>query len=156
MNVRRSFVAHNSSYETCVVGRSLAMLLLPKSIKYALSVKYDESLGPTTPGIKHASLATLLRTKSTKYALSVKVQRSSVAHNSKYQTCEVLGLTTTVSNMRYRLKRFWGPDVLIGESLWPQLQVSNMRYLLKFGDAFAAPKYQICVIGECAAKFCGP
>ena len=31
-----------------------------------------------------------------------------------------------------------------------------MRYRLRFGDAFAAQKYQMCVIGEGAAKFCGP
>ena len=101
--------------------------------------KYDESLGPTTPGIKHASLATLLRTKSTKYALSVKVQRSSVAHNSKYQTCEVLGLTTTVSNMRYRLKRFWGPDV---------------RYRWKF--VAPTPSIKHALSAEVWRRFCGP
>jgi len=34
---------------------------------------------------------------------------------------------------------------------------ANMRYRLKFGDAFAAQEYQISVIGESAhaAKFCG-
>jgi len=31
-----------------------------------------------------------------------------------------------------------------------------MRYRLKLGDAFADQKYQICVIGESAAKVCGP
>jgi len=31
-----------------------------------------------------------------------------------------------------------------------------MRYRLKFGDAFAAQKYQMCVIGESPAKFCRP
>jgi len=31
-----------------------------------------------------------------------------------------------------------------------------VRYRLKFGDAFAAQKYQICVIGESATKFWGP
>jgi len=31
-----------------------------------------------------------------------------------------------------------------------------MRYWLKFGDAFAAQMYQIRVIGESPAKFCGP
>jgi len=80
--MRRSFVAHNSHYETCVAVRSLAMLLLPENIRYTLSVK---------------------------------VRRSFVAHNS----------------------------------------VSNWRYWLKFGDAFAAQTYQICVIGESAVKFCG-
>ena len=30
-----------------------------------------------------------------------------------------------------------------------------MRYWVKFGDAFAAQTYQICVIGESEAKFCG-
>ena len=35
----------------------------------------------------------------------------------------------------------------------PSLQVSHMRYRLKFGDAFAAQKNQIYVTGENAAKF---
>ena len=31
-----------------------------------------------------------------------------------------------------------------------------MRYRLKFGDTFAAQKYQMCVIGENPAKFSRP
>ena len=31
-----------------------------------------------------------------------------------------------------------------------------MLYRLKFGEAFATQKYQMCVIGESPAKFCRP
>jgi len=61
VKVRRSFVAHNSHYETCVVVRSLAMLLLPKSTRYTLSVKVRRSFVAHNSSVKLALLAEVWR-----------------------------------------------------------------------------------------------
>jgi len=47
-----SFVAHNSKYQTYVIGWNWATLLWPKSTKYALPVKVRRVLWSITPSIK--------------------------------------------------------------------------------------------------------
>ena len=95
----------------------------PKVPNMGYRWKYDESLWPTTPSIKHALSGDAFAAK-------------------KYQLC-VIGESAA---------KFCGPQLQVSsiESFVPWLitAVSNMRYRLKFGDAFAAQTYQICVIGE--------
>jgi len=168
--VRRSFVAHNPKYQTCVIDWSSPTLLGLKSTKYTLSVKVQWSLWPITSSINHALSAEVWRrfcgpkvpdmcyrwkcgevlwliTPSTKHALLAEVWRHFCGPK--------------VPNVRYRWK---SGEILqtitpcgISWSLATLLRPKSTEYaLLCIIVESVAQKCQICVIVESVGKFCGP